>query len=517
MKFLMTSDQGVQDFREIRRNHRNRTGRAVDPGRNQTSKIQLAEVLQMPADGGDLTAYAARIVKISDNESAPVRKIETVRIAGGRMALVPLNGKLIAVSTNLQLDVQLTGALSAATNTLTGESTATANVLSRNSSGDLEVLQYDGADVEINVIQRSTSADVVSSGFFGVVDLRSDEWRWRNGGGAGFCPQVSTEIYDLVTMNGQPGSGKRKWLDACNGGIPLTCRAYFNGTSDAAEPGGTGVYLTKNRNEGYIQWEPSAIPEGTFDVARDLWLKDVGSDIKVYDSGGSDVTGSATGISGEISESPEGLLTLSMAATYSGATKNAVLNWQIDRSTVSITRPPLTKARTFTQLVNFDDNTEVGSLQLCTQPVQYTLPTGVVTFEMVPAITARTDSDDYVTVSYTFTLRIVNGTGNDVTVHYDPDDMIGGHWLAWLNNVGFSEFATATTYAVAAGATNNKVVLTRTNKVLYWGFNSPMPDAVTISVGGEQFVIDDVTAIQDDSGYFYGRFTLFRGGDVTYG
>ena len=341
----------------------------------------------------------------------------------------------------------------------------------------------------------------------------------RGGGsGGGFCPQVSTEIFDLVTMNGQPASGKRKWLDACTGGVPLTPRAYFDGTSDAAEPGGTGVFLTKNRNEGYIQWEPSAIPELTFDVARDLWLKDVDSEIKVYNDAGTDVTGSATNISGEISENPNGTLTLQMGATYSGATKNAFLHWGIDRTPFSgsITRPPLTKARTFTQLVNFDQNTEVGSLQICTQPVQYSLPTGTVTFEMVPAITSSSESDDYVTLTYTFTIKVVNDTTEDITVHYDPDDMLGGHWLGWGGNVGWSEFATATTYSVAAGATNNKIGLTRTNVDMYWGFKHPTHDAVSDHVGGEQFAIGDVTTDQYNSGFFSGRFTFFRGGDVIY-
>lgn len=336
------------------------------------------------------------------------------------------------------------------------------------------------------------------------------------GGGGGGCCQVETEIFDIVTANGQPGSGKRSITNKCDGGVPLACRAYFDGSSDAAEPGGTGAFSTRNRNEGYIEWSTASAPELTYDPARDLWLKDISSEIKVYDSTGTDVTGTATNIDGELQENPTGSsIALWVQATYSGAQKYGYFQWQMDNRTPGLDRPPLTRARTYTQNSNADANAEVGSLHLCSKPVQFT-PSGTVEFALVPAVTSSTDGDNGVTISYTITLRVTNNSSENITVHYDPNDMGGGHWASWNGAIGFSGFATATTYGVTAGSTNNKVILTRTNDSVYWGYGHPTPDAIRILTAGEQYAIGDTSADQYDSGVKTGSFTYYRGGSVVY-
>ena len=187
----------------------------------------------------------------------------------------------------------------------------------------------------------------------------------------------------------------------------------------------------------------------------------------------------------------------------------------MDNRTPGLDRPPLTRARTYTQNSNADANAEVGSLHLCSKPVQFT-PSGTVEFALVPAVTSSTDGDNGVTISYTITLRVTNNSSENITVHYDPNDMGGGHWASWNGAIGFSGFATATTYGVTAGSTNNKVILTRTNDSVYWGYGHPTPDAIRILTAGEQYAIGDTSADQYDSGVKTGSFTYYRGGSVVY-
>jgi hypothetical protein len=416
------------------------------------------------------------------------------------------------------VQVKCTTAIPAATDSFTSPSTS--------GKAKLQLVASDGSlsdyspEIEVEVINHSESDSWAVDDYLKIhmIDGRWHPYTGSGGGGGGgsTCCQVETEIFDIITTNGQPGSGKRSITNSCDGGAPLACRAYFDGTSDATKPGGTGVFAVNNRNAGYVEWSTASAPELTYDPIRDMWLKDVSSEISVYDSSGTDVTGSSTGIEAELQERPDGsTVVLWMQATYSGAQKYAFFQWQVDVPTPSLSRPPLTKSRTYSQLTSYDRNIEVGSLHLCSKPIQSTPPSGTVDISLVPEITSSTDSDFGATLTYTITLKVVNDTSESITVHYDPNDMIGGHWLAWEGNVGYSLFATATTYSVAAGATNNKVVLTRSHTI-YWGYGNPTPDAIRIVTGGEQYAIGDTSTDQYDSGYISADFTYYRGGDILY-
>ena len=288
----------------------------------------------------------------------------------------------------------------------------------------------------------------------------------------------------------------------------MECRGYFDGTADASLPGGEDLWLTRNRNEGYVQWKPSAAPDLTYDVTLDRWELDITSQIKVFDDTDTDVTGSATNVSGSIQESPDGMCTLAMQATYSGATKNTVLQWRVEDPAFSIVRPPLTKARVYAQLVNFDPNSETGSLRICSRPKQHTIGvSGTVTWELDYNVSSQTDSEYGTEIDYTVTMRVINNTTEDITVHYDPGDY-PDHWFTYFGDLSGNLFTTATTYSVLQGATNETVILTRTGEAWHWGARTSIPDAVRMYFAGEQFAIGDTSTTQYDSGMLYTNFYI---------
>lgn len=137
---------------------------------------RLMELLQVPSDGDDYAEQTVQQVRRENNDINVVAE-KTVRLLGGRAVAVHVGNTLTLVSGSIHLDVQLTEELPAATNFATSPGIATANVLVRNDSGDLEKLQYDGSTVTVEIVNRNEHWDPVPANTFGGAVLKNDEWR----------------------------------------------------------------------------------------------------------------------------------------------------------------------------------------------------------------------------------------------------------------------------------------------------------------------------------------------------
>jgi hypothetical protein len=136
----------------------------------------LAEFLVVPQDGDKYTLQPFRQVRRFNDTMEFVQR-RNGRLTGGRPLLVQSGTQMVAVCTSLHLDVQLTEALEPATAFHNSPSTALANVLTRNDSGNLEKLTFDGSDVQLTVTNRWEAWDTVPVATFGGVILKNDEWR----------------------------------------------------------------------------------------------------------------------------------------------------------------------------------------------------------------------------------------------------------------------------------------------------------------------------------------------------
>ena len=178
LKFMRTDKVGLNDFRAIRREYRQRSGLEFESGERHGFSIRMAEVLDAPTDGDDYSEFAARLVRREDHETiGQTRDVETAKFAGGRNVLVRVSGHAFWISGTIHLECQLTEDLDPATAFDSSPGTATANVLYRNSSGDLEKLTYDSSDVQITVTQRFEHWETIVENTFGRVILINDEWR----------------------------------------------------------------------------------------------------------------------------------------------------------------------------------------------------------------------------------------------------------------------------------------------------------------------------------------------------
>lgn len=288
------------------------------------------------------------------------------------------------------------------------------------------------------------------------------------GGGSGSC--MTADVWDLVhPINGMSGTQNLQVVSAATGQKPGPIRWYFKGVADASAPGGDtdSFYYYRNRNDGYMEWTPTAIPVLPYSFEyRKLWLLDISSNVKVYTAAGVDVTSSDL-IGAEIAIVPVG--NAGMASLH--ITLEAFKNSTYERVTViysasqersfSQGRPALYSGASFfpAYFSQRQQDLILSDQELCILPSGQNItgttaaadlasPDLQVTYSQ--AFTATANPNEYDNL---ITIDAFNNTSENMTVQYDRD-------LLFLNHGQTAQLNTNSTFAVTAGGSNSKTLNT---------------------------------------------------------
>lgn len=426
------------------------------------------------------------------------------------------------------VQVKCTVAIPAATDSFATPSTSgKAKFQVSDSSG---VLSDYSPEIEVEVINHSESDSWAVNDYLKIhfIDGKWHPYTGKSSGGT--CCQVTAAEEELdYVFQGVPISGARIWSNECDGGALPNYRIYFEGTADASLPGKDGDVnqYRCNRNEGYVEWQPTASTRLVWDLEQSKYIRDISSEIKVYNSSDVDITGSIVGtISGEIVEyvddkwlsinidvpSPGGSVPAIDAAFWYGDV--AYSSYQSKtRSGVFYLYEWLTRWQR-----------EPGTFMICTKPDQETIDvSGNVNMWVEVVINSQTDTavtgtNGYVDVDFDVKLVVENDTTEAVTLNYDAEDII-------YDSIGIGTYSAdfpvtrgawdaAKTLNVTAGTTGKLTILSGYTRALMYGGTGQLPaapDEVNVAFTVYQSITGDTT-----SNEYYGGAYTSGGRYVTY-